>query len=223
MNRHYCVALIAAMLLLFVSSPTLHADVSVSVFSALSSGSTDTVSSDPDGTNTGWSSTGEYGEFGEFIEYPVPGSASSWWSQWFYNDPQSPERWKWIDCSINFGDVIVGSFSDNIEVGISWSTMAYPKNSPSPPDDSESEFIERHTIYTGLIPDSPISVSPLFIPDYNPEWLSIDIRVIRPSFGYASNFFSMAGQINHHTSVPEPSVLVLLMIGVLALLFTRRR
>ena len=215
MNRFFGVALIVAVLLLLVSGPALAGEIRLDKFSALIDAS-GAVVSDQAGPNTGWSPSGGPGEF---FPYPIPGE-STWWNQWFYNDPPSRERWKWIEYDIDIQADPIGG-ADYIEVAINWSTMLYPENPNQPPmEDPNLVFIERRSIFTGPVSDWNPEPGPIIIDEYNPEWVSIDIRMIDQVGDI--DFINVFGEIRHQC-VPEPSTLVLLAVAALALVFIRRR
>jgi len=171
-----------------------------------------------EGSGSGWDN-------GRFVYYPESG----WWNEWFYNDPPSPDRWKWIDYDIMVNPASPGGV---IEIAINWSTMAWPETGPvGPPPGGitpltlaeEGLYIVRETVYLGpvTIPTCYRSseLGQIVIPDYNPEWVSIDIRLVDGA-GMVDPIL-ISGCIDHQC-VPEPSTLLLLGLGTLALVFTRR-
>ena len=226
MKSFFGVALIVAVLLLLVSGPALAGEIRISEFSAnVDSGGK--VVSDPAGENTGWSPTGGPGVF---IVYPWVMGRDIGWNQWFYNDPPSEDRSKWIEYDITIAAVEIVEAPDIIEVAINWSAMAYPENPNEPPlEDPNGTLIERYPIYHGPVsataPITLISGGPIIIPDYNPEWVSIDIRPYDQGGGgmmWGPDMIDVYGEIRHQC-VPEPSTLVLLAVAALALVFIRRR
>ena len=78
---------------------------------------------------------------------------------------------------------------------------------PEPPEEGEPPPPPQ----TVLIPKSVYGYTE--IPDYNPEWVSIEVR------GYN---FNINGQITHEC-IPEPATLSLLAMGGLAMLRRRRK
>ena len=114
------------------------------------------------------------GDSGWFY-YPL----TEWWNIWFYNAPFDPERYKKI--LIDF-DVVPyePSLPSYIEVALNWSTPAWPPGEPPPvppfdPPEAETLFIARHTILLTDYFEGPYSFA-YTIPDYNPEWVSVDVR-----------------------------------------------
>jgi hypothetical protein len=183
------------------------------------------------GGGSGWNAIG--GE-GEWIYY----SQSDWWSQWFYNDPPDPDRWKEISYDIFLEPWTGGTEGVDllVEVALNWSTIDFPQSGPngSPPLTGEEQFIERWEIYQGSTAEPQNIIGDYVIPDYNPEWVSIDVRVYawgeiempgpgggEPGFEWMPMQVNMTGDI-WHECVPEPATLGLLLIGGLALLRRKR-
>lgn len=112
-------------------------------------------------------------EGGYWYFYPETG----WWNQWFYDGYFDPERSKVV--LIEFD---LQAFSPGyIEIALNYSTDLWPPGSPEPPlpGVDEEAFIERVTLLEGevsaLVGHHRI---PYVIRDYNPEWVSIDIRPV---------------------------------------------
>jgi hypothetical protein len=189
----------------------------------------------PDGQVVGGGGTGYNPTGGEGVWYEYP--ASGWWNQWFYDHPFSWERWKVICVCFTVApyDPAVGGPGASplpepytIEVAINWSTplwsgeeeggttTAPPLPEPGWTLDDELLYIERETVlqYTGTEPYE-FMLCEFIIPDYNPEWVSIDIR--------GTNFQIMDGVIWHACVIPEPATMSLLGIGIAALAVTRIR
>ncbi|KPK79122.1 MAG: hypothetical protein AMJ81_13745, partial [Phycisphaerae bacterium SM23_33] len=115
--------------------------------------------------NTGWDDG-----LGPWYEYPQ-GADPAWWNEWFYNDPPKPPPWY---KEINFSLDVIGP--GVVEVAINWSTLAFPPTGPGgpPPMALDEPFIMREIVYTG---GEVMNYCGTFrIADYNPEWVSIDIR-----------------------------------------------
>jgi len=175
------------------------------------------VEVDPNGDVVSSSGSGYNG--GEWYYY----ENTNWWNVWFDNAPFDPDRWKEIDVSFSIVRVDPG-LDAWAEVTYNWSTpewsMVLTNEPPLPPMASGDEdmFIVRADpfIFEGEPLDwtygSNFVEDSVIIPDYNPQWVSIDIR------GY--NFEIVDGVIDHRC-VPEPATLSLLALGGLALL--RRR
>jgi hypothetical protein len=165
-----------------------------------------------EGGGSGWGN-------GEWIYY----GETDWWNQWFYDDPPDPTRYKVIDYNIIL--VPGGGPGSFVDVAINWSNLQYLATGPDgqPPMPNQEEFIDRGVLFSGeLDVDLPL-IGRYIIPDYNPEWVSIDIRyynqdqVNGPALSVYSNYFV-------HECVPEPATLVLLATGVLGLaVFAWRR
>lgn len=154
---------------------------------------------------------------GTWYEYP-----SGWWNEWFYDHPFDPNRWKEIH--IEFDAYYMDDAYDAwLEFAVNWSTPAwsdlgYGDTLPPTPDFDETLYIERFTLLEtewflpGTGQDYEHFVFDYVVPDYNPEWVSIDV--------WGWNFEIVNGIIVHEC-VPEPGALSLLALGGLALL--RRR
>jgi hypothetical protein len=116
----------------------------------------------------------------------------SWWNIWFYDHPFDPNRYKTIHLEFNLIPYAPGpSF---VEIAVNWSTDQWSLDQP--PGDSapplpgvdEDLYIGRETVFITDIPEG-YYVFDYEIPDYNPEWVSVDIR------GY--NFIIPDGFIEH--------------------------
>jgi hypothetical protein len=117
---------------------------------------------DPVGNPHDSGSTNYYGQGWYRYEY--------WWNMWFYNNPfvTNPKH-VWLEFNVD----PAGS-DPYVEFAINWSTDLWyyegvPGRPPLPGDD-ETLYIGRQTF--------PVSMGPntidFWIPDYNPEWVSID-------------------------------------------------
>ncbi|KPL04847.1 MAG: hypothetical protein AMJ73_03560, partial [candidate division Zixibacteria bacterium SM1_73] len=93
-----------------------------------------------------------------------------WWNMWFYNNPFVPNpKHIWLDFNID----PVGPYP-YAEFAINWSTDLWyyegePGRPPLPGDD-ETLYIGREIFPVGPGPNT----IDFWIPDYNPEWVSID-------------------------------------------------
>ena len=193
-----------------------------------------------EGDGTGWSPAGGPGEWIHYDQVQP-----DWWNQWFYNDPPDGTRWKEISYDISIDAFVGDGFSDTfVEVALNWSTVDFPETGPGgpPPMPEQEQFIERHVIYSGPGLAESI-VGDYVIPDYNPEWVSIDVWVDAwaeieiggdpdggpdggpdgnpPEFDWVPVDVQISGDI-WHECVPEPATLGLLMIGGLVLLGCKR-
>ena len=183
-----------------------------------------------DGTGTGWNQ-------GEWIYYDT----TDWWNQWFYDDPPSWDRRKHIDYLIDIvpfvpDPVLLTESQISVEVALNWSTMEYPETGPDgmPPMPPEEWAIERKVVFAedGLVPGGVYTIDGAYdIWDYNPEWVSIDVRV----YSWGQNVWTdpatgmtfveevlipveIVGSIIHECIIPEPATVSLLALGALALL-----
>jgi hypothetical protein len=112
---------------------------------------------------------------GNWYYYPN----TNWWNEWFYDHPFDPDRMKVIDVNFTILPLVPGP---------SWATVAYnwstpdwpdPCNPPLPPLDpcDEDLYIERSIFFESDLLLWPQIVQDHFeIPDYNPEWISIDVN-----------------------------------------------
>ncbi len=188
----------------------------------------DAAVAQPDGpiTDTFWVEVGENGVIGgggsgfnggEWYYY----ENTDWWNVWFYDHPYDPTRWKKIDIAFTIAplDLALDSWA---EVTYNWSTPFYPPNPGEPPLpdglplELENEWIMRAdpSIFVGELSGDPICIiDSIIIPDYNPEWISVDIRGFN---------FVLDGCITHEC-IPEPATMSLLVLGGIGALIKRRR
>jgi hypothetical protein len=133
-----------------------------------------------------------------FYEDDEPG----WWNIWFYDHPFAEDRWKeiFVDGSIR---TLVAGVPGYAEIAVNWSTPAWsqygnppgvPRRPPLPEDVASpmipGSFLDRYIIWQGPVTAIPADLGELGhdIPDFNPEWVSIDIR---------GENFVLDGLINH--------------------------
>ena len=144
---------------------------------------------------------------GEWYYYPNTG----WYNQWFYDNPPDPTRWKIITYDIDITGL------GNVTVVINWSTLAFPESGPDgappipTPDltiEQELSWINRESeIFHGFV-EEPINLTgTIIIPDYNPEWVSIDVM------GFVEVETTISGIITHEC-IPAPGAILLGSIGV---------
>jgi len=102
-----------------------------------------------------------------------------WWNIWFYDHPFDPARYKEAFIELDVFPFEAGpSF---IELAINWSTDLWSieqppiDSSPPLPGVDEDRYIGRQTLYVMENPQGHF-VFPWVWPDYNPEWVSIDVR-----------------------------------------------
>jgi hypothetical protein len=156
---------------------------------------------DPDGNIHDYSGSGYNGG----MWYPYMNNDPTWWNVWFYDHPFTYDRRKTITIDV-YIDVFDPNYETFIEIAINWSTDLWslngnppgqPRVPPLPPltADEEHAYIQRATIDV-FDPYGPVPLTPgwynytFVIDEYNPEWISIDIR------GY--NFwFAQESSISH--------------------------
>ena len=132
---------------------------------------------------------------GEWYYYPN----TDWWNIWFYDHPYDPDREKGINISFTI------SGSGNAEIVFNWSTgdwsvQGVPGRPPLPEDVidpvlEELYIVRSEPIFIGPVTGSTVVNQYFEIPEYNPEWISIDIR--------GMNFDITNGIIEHVCLQPE--------------------
>ncbi|MCK4460883.1 MAG: hypothetical protein KAW46_03715, partial [candidate division Zixibacteria bacterium] len=144
------------------------------------------ITIDPGGQFIGGGGTGFFGT--GWYYYPD----EEWWNIWFYDHPYDPERYK--EAFIEFDVFPRGPGSSYIELAINWSTDQWSLDQP--PGDSmpplpgvnEDLYIGRELLFVMQDADGHY-MFPWIWPEYNPEWVSIDVR------GF--NFIIPGGVIMH--------------------------
>jgi hypothetical protein len=142
-------------------------------------------------------------EMGEWYWYENYG----WWNQWFYDGQFKPPPWYKV-VHVEF-DLTVRP-GGSAQVALNWTTQAWSDQGlgypPLPPlsQGDEDSWIMREPFDAG----TQHVVWDFVIQDYNPEWVSIDVR---------GTDFTISGWIEHDC-IPEPASLSLLAIGGLMLL-----
>ena len=112
---------------------------------------------------------------------------SEWWNIWFYDHPFDYDRIKEIFTSFSIYKYDPGQPSF-VEVAINWATDLWPPDSPPPIPPDEEPYIAREIFLTGQDLEGYYEYFTTIL-DYNPEWVSIDVR------GY--NFIIETGIIEH--------------------------
>ena len=126
---------------------------------------------------------------GQWYEYPLYG----WWNQWYYDHPLDWNRSKVVDLHL---EVLAAQPGGLMEVAINWATANWGSEvfPPIPgilqPQD-ETLMIGRETVYSNDGHPDVVDIHWVF-PDYNPEWVSIDIRDTS-----AGGYFEIVGDVVH--------------------------
>jgi len=121
-----------------------------------------------------------------------------WWNIWFYDHPLDYNRHKNIITEL----VILPTGPDAyIDFAVNWSTDQWsldqlPGDSAPPlPGVPEELYIGREILYSGPIQGpTPLNLE-YIIEDYNPEWVSIDVR--------GASFFIEQGMIAHQCELNQ--------------------
>jgi hypothetical protein len=114
-----------------------------------------------------------------------------WWNIWFYDHPFTYDRFKTV--IIEFDVFPLAPGPGFLELAVNWSTdvwsLDFPDDSMPPlPGVPEDLYIGRQTLFMEEFYEGHYIVE-YTIPDYNPEWVSVDVR------GY--NFDIPMGIITH--------------------------
>ena len=164
------------------------------------------------GDNNNVESGGGTGYNGTWYFYPN----TNWLNQWFYNGPYNPNKKKVIDLSMTI-KLRPGAQRGFVQIAYNWSTPEWsnkgqdhpPLPEDVPDESTENEYIRRNKFFKGTLRNyiffrggsatssGIINIKNHYeITDYNPEWISIDIK------GY--NFVITDGCIKHEC-VPKDS------------------
>jgi len=163
-----------------------------------------------DGGGSGWNG-------GEWIYY----DQTNWWNQWFYDDPPAAGHSKTITYDV---EIAVGMTVAEAWVAINWSTADY-SNPSQPPQPDDEQHIVREVVFHNTFPYGDYASGTIDIPNYNPEWVSVDVRVSSTD----RMFVGFSGDIWHECFadpppvIPEPTTLALLGLGLAAIARRRRR
>ncbi len=102
-----------------------------------------------------------------------------WWNIWFYDHPFAPERYKTI--ILEFDLMPYAGGPSYVEIAVNWSTDLWsieqpPTDSAPPlPGVPEDLYIGREILHVTDVPEGHFILE-YTIPDYNPEWVSVDVR-----------------------------------------------
>lgn len=142
------------------------------------------IAIDPSGNFVGGGGGGAYGNGWYF--YPL----ENWWNIWFYDHPLALDRRKTGSITLN-GGPMNPSLPSFLDLAVNWSTDQWAPLAdtiPPLPGVDERAFIGRQILYSGPYQGGPIGPLPYIIPDYNPTWVSVDVR---------GQNFTIDGQIMH--------------------------
>jgi len=128
--------------------------------------------------DTGFVTDAPDGPATEWYYYPN----TDWWNVWFYDHPfewdwdKYIRVWVWVEP--------LGPPPSWIQLTVNWSTPEYPPGMPDPPLPPLTPIEELMYIFRP--PEEEITepgyyvfeyrVSDFFVPPYNPEWVSVDVR-----------------------------------------------
>jgi len=144
------------------------------------------ITIDPTGAFLGGGGGGAYGD--GWYWYPE----ENWWNIWFYDHPYDSTRKK-------YGFIQFDAFPFDpglpmeLEVAVNWATdlwsIDFPDAGPPMPGADETMYIGRTSLFFSQQFEGHYGPFWYEIPDYNPEWVSVDVR------GY--NFDIIGGDLMH--------------------------
>ena len=120
---------------------------------------------------------------GQWYTYPSPDPLGPWYNMWWYDDPYDTCHRKKVGINfwyMSFNPALPGT----IEVTINWSLPEWSPNPLKPPlpEDNGEAFLGRfHPSWTIQVNPGP-PPQHFFVdifqlpPQYNPEWISVDVR-----------------------------------------------
>ncbi len=147
---------------------------------------------------------------------------TDWWNIWFYDHPFDPVRYKEINIIFDLGKLDPELPSEFLMV-VNWSSQWWSQIDPPPfgppvpplyPEEEELYVYRSDTLIyldNDEFPVTPqfFSLDPYFIYEYNPEWVSIDIR----GFNFEIPIYEdppappvMSGTITHECILPEDPI-----------------
>jgi hypothetical protein len=155
---------------------------------------------------------------GPWFQYPQPANSPippPWWNEWWYNDPYRMGG-KWIQLEFDWQPIIPQLQSD-LNVTINWTNGEWTGRDAPPIGaigfDPEQYIVRlpQWVFHADIpAPGAPIShfdSGVYWLPiNYNPEWVSVDVR--------GANVNIWNGTLDHQcVGVPEPATMTLLLLG----------
>lgn len=111
-------------------------------------------------------------ETGVWYEYEDDETGLSWWNIWFYNDPLDKNRMKKVRMGFWVQPIVAGPPSW-INYVINWSDSTWVL--PGFPMPADELFVVRSPLNDSVISGLTWIELLFVIPDFNPEWVSVDI------------------------------------------------